>query len=146
MIERQHGIYLHRENAGNKRRHRAGQAGLVQRHSGGSEMTNSNDALRACPFCGGSAIRIDIADGENAGGSCVGCTNCLASSNVEFNRKENFISNWNRRPSPVAGGDLREAAAKVAEGNVMSGNDQWSAGHNAAARKIAHAIRSLPLS
>jgi hypothetical protein len=41
---------------------------------------------------------------------------------------------------------VREACAKVADGNVMSGNDQWSAGHDAAARKIAHAIRSLPLS
>lgn len=41
---------------------------------------------------------------------------------------------------------VREACAKVADGNVMSGNDQWSAGHDAAARKIAHAIRSIPLS
>lgn len=53
--------------------------------------------LKPCPFCGGEAERIDIGDGENAGGSCVSCTVCQASSNVEFEFKENFISNWNRR-------------------------------------------------
>ena len=47
---------------------------------------------------------------------------------------------------PVGLRELRERTAKVADGHVMSGNDQWSAGHDAAARKIAHAIRSLPLS
>jgi len=53
--------------------------------------------LLPCPFCGGSADRIDIEDGDNAGGSCVICTQCNASGNVEFGFKENFISNWNRR-------------------------------------------------
>lgn len=57
----------------------------------------SETDLKACAFCGGRAERVDIADGENAGGSCVCCTQCLASSNVEFGFKENFISNWNRR-------------------------------------------------
>ena len=55
------------------------------------------DALLPCPFCGGKAERIDIDDGDNAGGSCVHCTQCDASSNVEFEFKENFVSNWNRR-------------------------------------------------
>lgn len=53
--------------------------------------------LSPCPFCGGTAERIDIEDGENAGGSCISCTVCQASSNVEFEFKENFVSNWNRR-------------------------------------------------
>jgi len=53
--------------------------------------------LKPCPFCGGEAERIDIEDGEDAGGSCIACRSCQASSNVEFGRKENFVSNWNRR-------------------------------------------------
>jgi len=36
-----------------------------------------------------------------------------------------------------------ERAAGVADGNIMSGNDQWCAGHDAAARRIASAIRAL---
>ena len=55
------------------------------------------EALLPCPFCGGEAERVDIEDGDNAGGSCVCCKQCLASSNVEFGFKENFVSNWNRR-------------------------------------------------
>lgn len=58
--------------------------------------------LLPCPFCGGKAERIDIEDGDNAGGSCVICAACNASGNVEFGFKENFVSNWNRR-APVAG-------------------------------------------
>lgn len=55
--------------------------------------------LKPCPFCGGDAERVDIAEGENAGGSCISCTACQASGNVEFGYKENFVSNWNRRAS-----------------------------------------------
>lgn len=58
-------------------------------------------ALAPCPFCGGRAERIDIEEGENAGGSCVCCTVCQASGNVEFGRKENFVANWNRRAAPA---------------------------------------------
>jgi Lar family restriction alleviation protein len=53
--------------------------------------------LKPCPFCGGEAEITHIEDGENAGGSCVSCAQCFASSNVEFEFKENFVSNWNRR-------------------------------------------------
>lgn len=53
--------------------------------------------LKPCPFCGGDAEIVHIDDGENEGGSCVSCSRCLASSNVEFEFKENFVSNWNRR-------------------------------------------------
>lgn len=55
------------------------------------------ETLLPCPFCGGRAERVDIEDGENAGGSCISCTQCQASSNVEFEFKENFVNNWNRR-------------------------------------------------
>ena len=53
--------------------------------------------LLSCPFCGGMPASVDIDEGENAGGSCVECTECGASSNLDFGRKENFRSNWNRR-------------------------------------------------
>lgn len=55
------------------------------------------ERLKPCPFCGEPAERVDIEQGENAGGSCIVCTRCQASGNVEFGYKENFISNWNRR-------------------------------------------------
>lgn len=64
-----------------------------------------SEKLKPCPFCGGEAEIIEIEGGENAGGSCVSCTVCLASSNVSFEFKENFVSNWNRRAYPP----LREA-------------------------------------
>lgn len=61
-----------------------------------------SDELKPCPFCGGMAEIVEIDEGENAGGSCVCCTTCLASSKVEFGFKENFISNWNRRVQTLA--------------------------------------------
>ena len=61
-----------------------------------------SDELKPCPFCGGLAEIVEIDEGENAGGSCVCCTTCLASSKVEFGFKENFISNWNRRVQTIA--------------------------------------------
>ena len=81
-----------------------------------------NDAqmpeLLPCPFCGGPAEVVDIDEGENAGGSCVCCTTCLASGNVEFGFKENFVSIWNQRvqaPAPDAVARLVEAARAEAE-------------------------------
>lgn len=56
-----------------------------------------DEGLKPCPFCGGEAEIIHLDDGDNAGGSCVCCTRCQASGNVEFGRKENFVDNWNRR-------------------------------------------------
>lgn len=63
--------------------------------------------LKPCPFCGGEAEIIHLDDDDNAGGSCVCCTKCQASGNVEFGRKENFVENWNRRahPSPPPAAD-----------------------------------------
>jgi len=68
--------------------------------------------LKPCPFCGGEAEILNLDDGENAGGSCISCTRCLASSNVEFGRKENFVSNWNRR-SPIGGLDREGGSASA---------------------------------
>ncbi len=70
-----------------------------------------SDELKPCPFCGGMAEIVEIDEGENAGGSCVCCTTCLASSKVEFGFKENFISNWNRRVQTLA----PDAVARLVE-------------------------------
>jgi len=67
------------------------------------------EKLKPCPFCGGEAERIDVEDeGENFGGSFISCKRCLASSNLEFGRKENFVGNWNRRVSPDPSATMKE--------------------------------------
>ena len=59
--------------------------------------------LRPCPFCGGEAQRFTIEDEPtNAGGDCIGCLKCGASSHVEFGRKENLVSSWNTRTPEAA--------------------------------------------
>jgi Lar family restriction alleviation protein len=65
----------------------------------GAAMTSHD--LKPCPFCGAKAEIVNIDEGENVGGSCVCCTRCFASSNVEFGFKENFVSNWNNRVNEV---------------------------------------------
>lgn len=79
----------------------------------GIQKGEREEALLPCPFCGGDAEIVHIEEGENAGGSCVCCKRCNASSNVEFEFKENFISNWNRRSSSKAEGEMREALRRV---------------------------------
>ena len=82
-----------------------------------------SEDLKPCPFCGAEAEVIDIEEGENAGGSCVCCTRCQASSNVEFGFKENFVSNWDRRAEitrltqerDAARAEVLEEAARVAD-------------------------------
>ena len=66
-------------------------------------------ALKACPFCGGAAERVDIEatfddltghfQEENAGGSFIHCLRCEASTAIMFDRKENLIGAWNDRVS-----------------------------------------------
>lgn len=73
----------------------------------------AGEALLPCPFCGGDAEIVHIEDGENEGGSCVCCTVCQASGNVEFERKENFISNWNRRARSSAPEGREEALGNL---------------------------------
>ena len=63
--------------------------------------------LLPCPFCGGKAevIHFEVTDNEddpNAGGSCVSCKRCGASSAVHFDRKENLYSSWNDRAEWLA--------------------------------------------
>lgn len=57
--------------------------------------------LLPCPFCGGAAERLDVPaednDDENAGGSCIQCSRCTASTALYFDRKENLAGSWNRR-------------------------------------------------
>lgn len=71
--------------------------------------------LLPCPFCGGEAGIVDIDEGENAGGSCVCCTGCMASSNVEFGFKENLVSNWNCRATLSTLDAAFAAASKAPE-------------------------------
>lgn len=58
-----------------------------------------SERLKPCPFCGGEAERHTIGDEEpsNRGGDVICCPDCGASSHVEFGRKENLVSLWNRR-------------------------------------------------
>lgn len=69
---------------------------------------------------------------------------------VTVDKDQEALADWIAlslsQPPEASEGTLREAAASIADGQRMSGNDQWSAGYDAAARKIARAIRSLPLS
>ena len=51
--------------------------------------------LKPCPFCGGEAgIDDDI---EVVGGAIICCTDCQASSRVEFGFIENLEASWNSR-------------------------------------------------
>ena len=79
-----------------------------------------SEALKPCPFCGSVAEIIHITGGENEGGSCVSCTQCQASSNVEFEFKENFVSNWNRRAEgAVTMTDQRAELANLIIGRLL---------------------------
>jgi Lar family restriction alleviation protein len=74
--------------------------------------------LKPCPFCGGEAQRITIGEEEpnNAGGDVIVCKDCQACSRVEFGRKENLVSAWNRRPTPA--GDAVERVARMMNENI----------------------------
>ena len=104
-------------------------SGIVQQMPDGGD-----EGLKPCPFCGAPAEIVHIDGGELAGGSCVTCTRCLACSNVEFEFKENFVSNWNRRATEA---DLRaelerlraqvkqkSAALRRAEAFIGKGTDR----------------------
>ena len=72
--------------------------------------------LKPCPFCGGEAVRQTLPSDEfgNDGGDVIECEKCLASSHVEFGRKENLVSAWNTR-APVEYAALPEVQALIAE-------------------------------
>ena len=78
-------------------------------------MTQERGKLEPCPFCGGEAIRQDLTDDDNAGGSCIACDQCGASSPVHFDRKENLYDSWNRRSTSSAERGMREAAVALSK-------------------------------
>lgn len=59
----------------------------------------SMNELLSCPFCGGKAHQLTIErdDDPHFGGDVITCTECGASSHVEFGFKENLKSAWNSR-------------------------------------------------
>lgn len=76
----------------------------------------ARDALKACPFCGGDAERLDfetvgsaLGEDPNAGGACIQCKQCGASSPVHFDRKENLDDSWNRRIGETAAKEVISA-------------------------------------
>ena len=75
----------------------------------------SGTELKPCPFCGGEAVRQTLPSDEfgNDGGDVIECEKCLASSHVEFGRKENLVSAWNTR-APVDYAALPEVQALIA--------------------------------
>ncbi len=117
---------------------------------------SSQEGLKNCPFCGGEAERIDIdpmqEEFDNAGGSCIQCKACGASSSVHFGRKENLDASWNTRHPSF--NDAIEAAAKAAEDQTWTlplyppeENINVAVGEaaNIVLRQVAESIRSLKL-
>lgn len=107
--------------------------------------------LKPCPFCGGEAEIIHLDDGDNAGGSCVCCTKCQASGNVEFGRKENFVDNWNRRahpsPTPAADADRVRIAVELINAEINapltgSTHGAWDRGRIAGLKEALAALKS----
>ncbi|HHJ4158268.1 TPA: Lar family restriction alleviation protein [Citrobacter freundii] len=82
------------------------------------------NGLMPCPFCGGKAHQLTIEqdDDPHFGGDVITCTECGASSHVEFGFKENLKSAWNSRTatlqagnSPVIGIDLASGPDRTVE-------------------------------
>lgn len=97
----------------------------------------NGETLKPCPFCGGNASRQDLTDDDNAGGSCITCDSCGASSPVHFDRKENLYDSWNRRSSSSREEVRREALEEAAAIFEAGAHSEWF-GHEA-----ADAIRAL---
>lgn len=107
--------------------------------------------IKSCPFCGGEAEIIHLDDDDNAGGSCVCCTKCQASGNVEFGRKENFVENWNRRshpsPPPAADADRVRIAVEFINAKInapLTGptHGAWDRGRIAGLKEALAALKS----
>lgn len=94
-----------------------------------NEMTNAQAnapdkkgvELLPCPFCGGDAERFDVQeeDDANRGSSCIQCKQCVASTALHFDRKENLVSSWNARAAlATCPAEMREPAAWVSPGQL----------------------------
>lgn len=63
--------------------------------------------LLPCPFCGGGAHFYTVQEGDDAGGRCVVCPQCNASSMLCFplmdSVDQKLIEHWNRRASQSDG-------------------------------------------
>ena len=87
---------------------------------------DTSTALLPCPFCGGEAKQRTLTEDEfgNEGADVIECSQCCASSHIEFGRKENLVSAWNTRalvPTLVAEcDDLRAQLADARE------NARWA--------------------
>ncbi|MFV9323939.1 Lar family restriction alleviation protein [Citrobacter freundii] len=68
-------------------------------------MPDSENGLMPCPFCGGKARQLTIEQDNDPhfGGDVITCTECGASSHVEFGFKENLKSVWNSRAAMIKG-------------------------------------------
>lgn len=114
--------------------------------------------LLPCPFCGGRAMRITIADDAevaNVGGDVIACTKCQCSTRVFFGEKVGIEEAWNTRAAVLARMDRRavfEECARVAETNELTGTpDGLTVGearvgrimHRETKNEIAAAIRAL---
>lgn len=68
-------------------------------------VPDSENGLMPCPFCGGKAHQLTIEqdDDPHFGGDVITCTECWASSHVEFGFKENLKSAWNSRTAMLQG-------------------------------------------
>ncbi|EMN1295256.1 Lar family restriction alleviation protein [Citrobacter freundii] len=65
------------------------------------------NGLLPCPFCGGKAQQLTIEQDNDPhfGGDVITCTECGASSHVEFGFKENLKSAWNSRAAMLQAGN-----------------------------------------
>ncbi|EAP4557083.1 restriction alleviation protein, Lar family [Salmonella enterica] len=65
------------------------------------------NGLLPCPFCGGKAQQLTIEQDNDPhfGGDVITCTECGASSHVEFGFKENLKSAWNSRSAMLEAGN-----------------------------------------
>ena len=70
-------------------------------------VPDAANGLMPCPFCGGKAHQLTIEqdDDPHFGGDVITCTECGASSHVEFGFKENLKSAWNSRTAMLQAGN-----------------------------------------